>query len=53
MAVSEQDLLVEIKDVTYTHWNHSEPTLKDLSLRLRRGTLNLLVGPGGSGKSNV
>lgn len=53
MAVPENDLLVEIKDVSYTHWNHSEPTLKGLSLQIRRGTLNILVGPGGSGKSTI
>lgn len=45
--------LVEVKNVTYTHWNHSQPTLKELSLTIRRGTLNVLVGPGGSGKSTV
>jgi energy-coupling factor transport system ATP-binding protein len=47
------DLLVEVKDVSYTHWNHSEPTLKGLSFTIRRGTLNVLVGPGGSGKSTI
>ncbi len=45
--------LVEVKNVTYTHWNHTQPTLKELSLTIRRGTLNVLVGPGGSGKSTV
>jgi energy-coupling factor transport system ATP-binding protein len=53
MAGPESDLLVDIKNVTYTHWNHSDPTLKDLSLQIRRGTLNVLVGPGGSGKSTI
>ncbi len=47
------DPLVEIVDVTYTHWNHTEPTLKGLSLCIRRGTFNILVGPGGSGKSTI
>ncbi len=47
------DVLVEIRDVSYTHWNHSAATLKGLSLVLRRGTLNVLVGPGGSGKSTI
>lgn len=46
-------LLVEIRNVTYTHWNHSQPLLKDLSLSIQRGTLNVLVGPGGSGKSTI
>ena len=53
MTDHEPALLVEIKDVTYTHWNHSAPTLKGLSLQIRRGTLNVLVGPGGSGKSTI
>ena len=50
---SQADLLVEIKDVSYTHWNHTAPTLRGLSLTIRRGTLNVLVGPGGSGKSTI
>lgn len=53
MAGADNDLLVEIKDVTYTHWNHKEATLKGLSLTIRRGTFNILVGPGGSGKSTI
>jgi energy-coupling factor transport system ATP-binding protein len=52
--VEEQDnLLVEFKNVRYTHWNHQEPTLDGLSLCIQRGTLNVLVGPGGSGKSTI
>jgi energy-coupling factor transport system ATP-binding protein len=47
------DLLVDVRHVTYTHWNQSEPTLRDLSFRLCRGTLNILVGPSGSGKSTL
>jgi energy-coupling factor transport system ATP-binding protein len=53
MVDSTNSLLVEICGVTYTHWNHSEPTLIDLSFSIRRGTLNVLVGPGGSGKSTI
>ncbi len=53
MAEPENDLLVEVKDVTYTHWNHSAPTLKALNFSIRRGTLNMMVGPGGSGKSTI
>lgn len=47
------DPLVEIVDVNYTHWNHTQPTLNGLSLSIRRGTFNILVGPGGSGKSTI
>jgi len=39
--------------VTYTHWNQTEPTLHNVSLQIYPGTLNVLVGPGGSGKSTL
>ena len=47
------DIVVDIKDVTYTHWNKTEPTLQGLSMQIPRGTLTVLVGPGGSGKSTI
>src|SRR5574338_976498 len=53
MAEPENDLLVDVQAVTYTHWDHSAPTLNDLSFSIRRGTLNMMVGPGGSGKSTI
>ena len=49
----EQDVFVDIRNVTYTHWNQTEPTLHDLSLQISRGTLTVLVGPSGSGKSTL
>lgn len=45
--------IVEIRDVSYTHWNQTEPSLKHINLTLQKGTLNVLVGPGGSGKSTL
>jgi len=45
--------LIDIKNVTYTHWNQTEPTLHDVSLQIKAGTLNVLVGPSGSGKSTL
>jgi energy-coupling factor transporter ATP-binding protein EcfA2 len=51
--VPELDVLVDIRNVTYTHWNQTEPTLRDLSLQISRGTLTMLVGPSGSGKSTL
>ncbi len=45
--------LVEIRDVTYTHWNRKQPTLHGVSLQIERGTLTILVGPSGSGKSTL
>lgn len=47
------DILVDVRHVTYTHWNQAAATLHDISLQIRRGTLNILVGPGGSGKSTL
>jgi energy-coupling factor transport system ATP-binding protein len=44
---------IHIDNVSYTHWNQTEPTLKGLSLQIEAGTLNVLVGPGGSGKSTL
>jgi len=49
----ENKIIAELINVTYTHWNHTEPTLVDISLQLKQGTLNVLVGPGGSGKSTL
>ncbi len=51
--MSENNILAELINVTYTHWNHTEPTIIDVSLQLKRGTLNVLVGPGGCGKSTL
>ncbi|MBN2047582.1 MAG: ABC transporter ATP-binding protein, partial [Anaerolineaceae bacterium] len=45
--------LIRIEEVQYTHWNQQEPTLRGVSLEIQPGTLNVLVGPGGSGKSTL
>ena len=47
------DVLVKVQHVTYTHWNQASPTLREVSLRIKRATLNVLVGPSGSGKSTL
>ena len=44
---------IHIDNVTYTHWNQTTPSLKRLSLDIQRGSFNVLVGPGGSGKSTL
>ncbi len=49
--VEEAFALVE--NVSYTHWNQDTPTLKEISLRIMPRTINVLVGPGGSGKSTL
>src|SRR5690606_36784435 len=52
-AHSNPDVRIDIQHETYTHWNKSEPALHDISLQIRRGTLNILVGPSGSGISTL
>lgn len=47
------DILVDIRQVTYTHWNQTQPTLLDISLQIKRGSLAVLVGPSGSGKTTL
>jgi len=44
---------IKIENVFYTHWNQEEPTLKGVSLEIQPNTINVLVGPGGSGKSTL
>jgi energy-coupling factor transporter ATP-binding protein EcfA2 len=51
--MSNNHIIAELRDVSYTHWNHQEPTLRNVSLQLERGTLSVLVGPGGCGKSTL
>ena len=49
--MTDPNILVELRNVTYTHWNQTEPSLQDISLKIQRGTLTVLVGPSGSGKT--
>ncbi|WP_168203263.1 ATP-binding cassette domain-containing protein [Oceanispirochaeta crateris] len=44
---------VEFKNVFYRYDEQSEPVLKDISFNLEQGSFNILVGPGGSGKSTL
>ena len=53
MSSQLHDSLAEVRHVVYTHWNQTEPTLRDLSVVIPRGTLSVLVGPSGSGKSTI
>jgi energy-coupling factor transport system ATP-binding protein len=49
----QNDVLIDVQHVSYTHWNQTEPTLRDVSFQISRGSLNVLVGPSGSGKSTL
>jgi len=45
--------IISLENVTYTHFERSEPALLDLNLSIPAGTLTLVVGPSGSGKSTL
>ena len=45
--------IVTVSNVSYIHWNQTEPSLVNLNFTIQRNTLNILVGPGGSGKSTL
>ena len=53
MPDATPDVIAEFQNVSFTHLGQTEPALQDISLKIRRGTLNVLVGPGGSGKSTL
>ncbi len=45
--------LVELQNLTYRFRRKDDPVLEDISFSLEEGTFNILVGPGGSGKSTL
>ncbi len=53
MVLDSIQPFIKIENVFYTHWNQEEPTLKGVSLEILPNTINVLVGPGGSGKSTL
>ena len=44
---------VEFDHVTFAHEGDGPPTVKDIDLSVRRGSVTALVGPTGSGKSTI
>ncbi len=44
---------VEFRNVSFTHKNAATPTLRNINLRIRRGTTLAIVGYTGSGKSTL
>lgn len=45
------DFILEAKHVSYSYGSGEEPSLKDLSLSIRRGSRTAVMGSNGSGKS--
>jgi len=45
--------MIDIKNLTYTYQNMSEPTLRDIGLHIDDGEFVLLLGASGSGKSTL
>ncbi|MBF9016620.1 MULTISPECIES: ABC transporter ATP-binding protein [unclassified Oceanispirochaeta] len=41
------------QDVSYRYIEEDDPVLKNLNFSLQKGSFNILVGPGGSGKSTL
>jgi energy-coupling factor transport system ATP-binding protein len=50
---ADDEVVVDVQGVTFTHAGEEQPVLRDLTLQVRRGEFVLLIGPSGSGKSTA
>ncbi|WP_127532819.1 ABC transporter ATP-binding protein [Paenibacillus kobensis] len=51
--LEDNEPIIEITQFTFQYRAQAEPTLRDISLTIRRGEKVLIVGPSGSGKSTL
>lgn len=47
------ETLIEFKNYSFQYFEQSEPTLKDINLKINKGEKVLILGPSGSGKSTL
>jgi ATP-binding cassette subfamily B protein len=53
LGIAAEGLGVEFDGVTFAHEDQGPPTVRDVDLAVRRGSVTALVGPTGSGKSTL
>lgn len=53
VEVPLNDLTIQLNHVSFSYHADTENVLEDISLVIRPGTINALVGPSGSGKSTI
>ena len=49
----DKQAVIEFRDFSFQYYSQSEPTLRDINLKIYRGEKILIVGPSGSGKSTL
>ena len=47
------DVLIEFRDYSFQYFEQSQPTLKNINLKIKKGEKVLILGPSGSGKSTL
>ena len=53
MELNNEKIAINFEDFTFQYESQSEPTLYNISLKIREGEKVLIVGPSGSGKSTL
>lgn len=51
--VKLKDSTIELKHVSFSYEEGNERVLKDINVKIEKGTVNAFVGPSGSGKSTI